>query len=88
MKALTLIQPWASLVAIGAKRVETRGWRTSYRGPLAIASRASSDYRRLAVTRCPQRFRFVPSRVDGSITPMLRTQDLITLWKGKRTCQH
>jgi hypothetical protein len=36
MKALTLIQPWASLVAIGAKRVETRGWRTSYRGPLAI----------------------------------------------------
>lgn len=36
MKALTLTQPWATLVAIGAKRVETRGWSTSYRGPLAI----------------------------------------------------
>jgi hypothetical protein len=36
MKALTLTQPWASLVAIGAKRIETRSWGTSYRGPLAI----------------------------------------------------
>lgn len=36
MKALTLTQPWASLVAIGAKRIETRSWSTSYRGPLAI----------------------------------------------------
>lgn len=27
MKALTLQQPWASLIAVGAKRVETRGWR-------------------------------------------------------------
>lgn len=36
MKALTLTQPWASLVAIGAKRIETRSWSTSYRGPIAI----------------------------------------------------
>jgi hypothetical protein len=36
MKALTLTQPWATLVAIGAKRIETRSWRTAYRGPLAI----------------------------------------------------
>lgn len=36
MKALTLTQPWATLVAIGAKRIETRGWKTNYRGPLAI----------------------------------------------------
>lgn len=36
MKALTLTQPWASLVALGAKRIETRGWRTPYRGSLAI----------------------------------------------------
>lgn len=36
MKALTLTQPWATLVAIGAKRIETRSWGTSYRGPLAI----------------------------------------------------
>lgn len=36
MKALTLTQPWATLVAVGAKRIETRSFRTHYRGPLAI----------------------------------------------------
>jgi len=36
MKALTLWQPWASLVAEGVKTIETRSWKTSYRGPLAI----------------------------------------------------
>lgn len=36
MKAITLTQPWATLVAIGAKRIETRSWSTAYRGPLAI----------------------------------------------------
>ena len=36
MKAISLWQPWAKLVAVGAKTIETRGWSTSYRGPLAI----------------------------------------------------
>lgn len=36
MRALTLTQPWATLVAIGAKKIETRSWATSYRGPIAI----------------------------------------------------
>lgn len=40
MKALTLTQPWATLVAIGAKRIETRSWNTNYRGPLAIHAAA------------------------------------------------
>jgi activating signal cointegrator 1 len=36
MKALTLYHPWAMLVEIGWKEVETRDWYTGYRGPLAI----------------------------------------------------
>jgi len=36
MKAITLWQPWASLLACGAKKYETRSWATSYRGPIAI----------------------------------------------------
>ena len=36
MKAITLWQPWAQLVALRAKRFETRCWKTHYRGPLAI----------------------------------------------------
>lgn len=36
MKTLSLLQPWASLVIIGAKKIETRSWRTAYRGELLI----------------------------------------------------
>lgn len=36
MKAISLHQPWASFVALGAKTVETRGWPTRHRGLLAI----------------------------------------------------
>lgn len=36
MKALTIYEPWASLVALGAKKIETRSWPTNYQGPLAI----------------------------------------------------
>jgi hypothetical protein len=38
VKAITLTQPWATLVAIGDKRIETRSWPTKYRGPLAITA--------------------------------------------------
>lgn len=36
MKALSLTQPWASLVVEGHKAYETRSWPTKYRGSLAI----------------------------------------------------
>jgi len=36
MKALTLHQPWASLIRDERKLIETRSWRTDYRGTLAI----------------------------------------------------
>lgn len=32
MKALTIIQPWATLIASGHKMNETRSWKTNYRG--------------------------------------------------------
>lgn len=35
-KALTLTQPWATLMALQAKTVETRSWHTKYRGELII----------------------------------------------------
>ncbi|WP_341740056.1 ASCH domain-containing protein [Microcoleus sp. CAWBG640] len=34
--AITLHQPWASLIAAGEKHYETRSWPTNYRGPIAI----------------------------------------------------
>ena len=36
MKLISLWEPWATLMAIGAKRIETRSWSTPYRGWLAI----------------------------------------------------
>jgi hypothetical protein len=40
MKALTLWEPWASAIALRQKTIETRGWPTKYRGPLAIHAAA------------------------------------------------
>lgn len=40
MKAITMWQPWASLLACGAKKFETRSWATNYRGPIAIHAAA------------------------------------------------
>ena len=36
MKVLSLLQPWATLVVIGVKQVETRSWSTDHRGELLI----------------------------------------------------
>jgi hypothetical protein len=37
MKALTLYQPWASLIMVGAKPFEFRGWNPRERGPAYAA---------------------------------------------------
>ena len=44
MKALTLYQPWASLIPPGWKKIETRSWSTKYRGPLAIHAAKDQQY--------------------------------------------
>lgn len=38
MKVLTLRQPYATLVVIGEKKIETRGFAASHRGPILIHS--------------------------------------------------
>ncbi|MEK3745949.1 ASCH domain-containing protein [Brevibacillus sp. FSL K6-0770] len=43
MKTITIHQPWATLIALGEKRFETRGWATKYRGPLAIHAAKKVD---------------------------------------------
>jgi len=43
MRAITIHQPYASLIACGAKRLETRSWRTNYRGRIAIHAAASDE---------------------------------------------
>ncbi len=68
MKALTVMQPWATLVALGAKRIETRSWSTSYRGPLAIhASGRISREAAVRITRAHAPAE--PERSFGDYTP-------------------
>jgi hypothetical protein len=38
MKAISLWEPWASLIRTGAKTYETRSWPTRYRGELLICA--------------------------------------------------
>jgi len=45
MKAITLWQPWASLVATREKKIETRSWSTNYRGKLAIHAAMLNPYK-------------------------------------------
>jgi len=40
---LTVRQPWATLLAHGLKKFETRSWRTIYRGPIAIHASKTFD---------------------------------------------
>lgn len=41
MKAITIKQPFASLLVSGQKRYETRSWYPKYRGPMAIHAAAA-----------------------------------------------
>ena len=41
MKALSIKQPWANMIANGEKTIETRKWPTNYRGKLLIVSSKS-----------------------------------------------
>lgn len=44
MKALTICQPYAELIARGDKLIENRTWYTPYRGCLAIHAGKSRDW--------------------------------------------
>lgn len=66
MKALSLTQPWATLVAIGAKKIETRNWFTGHRGLIAI--HASKGFPRDAREFC-----------DGLFDPELYAEVFETL---------
>ena len=37
-----MLEPWASLMALGHKHIETRSWRSDYRGDIAIHASASN----------------------------------------------
>jgi predicted transcriptional regulator len=43
MKALSLKQPWAELILLGKKTIETRTWNTTFRGRFLIHASLNVD---------------------------------------------
>ena len=43
MKALTIKEPWASLIVQGFKKYEFRSWKTNYRGKILIHAGLSRE---------------------------------------------
>lgn len=89
MKALTIQQPWASLMASGDKLYETRSWPTKYRGPIAIHAGKQID---------PDVFQFLlcelatmDQLIECGMTPetlkelprgaIIATADLVNVWR-------
>jgi hypothetical protein len=71
MRAITICQPYAHLIATGEKRIENRTWPTSHRGLLAIHAGKSQDW--LAPDDDPRRYTF------GAVVAMARLVDCVRL---------
>jgi hypothetical protein len=53
MKALSIKQPWASLIAHGIKDIENRTWKTHFRGRIYIhvSAKTAGDFMRLLTNK-------------------------------------
>jgi hypothetical protein len=99
MKGISLTQPWATLVALEAKRFETRSWTTTYRGELLI--HASKGFPRDCQELCATEpfcsvlkaagytnTRELPTGVIVAYVPEVlkpqRTEDMLFIWEKMR----
>ena len=89
MKALTIWQPWASLIACGAKQFETRSWATKYRGPIAIHA-AMKDPTKLPLLGKEAFERIVREEICAGRCPswcfmptgkVIATAELVNVWR-------
>lgn len=68
MKCLSLHQPQATLMALGLKKIETRCWKTSYRGPLVIHAAKKIELRpNLAIQFAIQKAGFLPQDLPQGV---------------------
>lgn len=88
MKALTIWQPWASLIAGGVKQYETRSWATKYRGPIAIHA-AVKDPNKLPLMGKGALERIVREEIAAGRCPtwcsmplgaVIATAELVNVW--------
>lgn len=84
MKAISLHQPWATLVAYGEKQYETRSWKPNHRGLLAIhAAKRLDDVQKAICYEQPfrdalQRAVYGPSNMHlGAVLCVVKLVDII-----------
>lgn len=82
---LSLTQPWASALFTPHKRIETRSWRTNYRGRLYIhAAKGFPGYAKefakeeVMMGRCGNSLRFGVILGHVDLVDIKRTEDLIS----------
>lgn len=80
MKAISLHQPWASAVALGHKRIETRHWQPKFRGEIAIhaAKTIDKDFARVERTlgRLPEK---IPLGAIVAVAQLVRVEPTVDL---------
>ncbi len=76
MKAISLKQPWASWVANGSKSIETRTWKTPYRGELLICS-----------TKKPTLGQGLPNGVALCVVKILRCRPMVEADEEAARCK-
>mgnify|MGYP000006092803 FL=1 len=57
MKAITIKQPWASLIVHGIKDIENRSWQTNFRGRVLIHSSVKGDISKFGCLQPNQRLK-------------------------------
>lgn len=89
MKAITIWNPYASLIGCHAKKFETRGWATKYRGPIAIHA-AQRDPCRLPLIDKAELARYIRQEIDAGRCPplplmprgaIIATAELVNVWR-------
>jgi hypothetical protein len=84
MKALSMTQPWATAIFRLNKQIETRSWKTDYRGQIAIhAAKGFPKYAKefaqteRALGRIPARLSLGAIIGFVTIVDMKRTEDIV-----------
>lgn len=73
MKALTVCQPYAELIARGLKPIENRTWPTACRGPLAIHAGKSREW----MDECD--LEAYPDMAFGAVVAIVKLVDCLRL---------
>ena len=90
MKAITILEPWASLIAYGEKKIETRSWETKYRGRIVIHAGKSKKYIRGVIAKfngiqLPDKFTLNYGKVIAIADLVDCTQFVHSLIPGRNT---